>query len=144
MEEWTEFKARICHINKDCRMIDETLFCEFVFQNRTKFPYISVLLEISLVMPWSTSAFERGFSAANIINTSHRSCLQQQTMDDLMQVSVNGPSLSNFSPDKALELWWAAAQKKRHVQGHKSSKIQVNEVVYSKISSDPNFLVRKV
>ena len=53
-----------------------------------------------------------------------------------MQVSVNGPSLNNFSPDKALELWWAAAQKKRHVQRHKSRKIQVNEVVYSKISSD--------
>ena len=50
-------------MNKDCNTIDQTVLCEFVFQNGNKFPYISALVEISLVMPWSTSACERGFSA---------------------------------------------------------------------------------
>ena len=51
LEEWTEFKARIYHINNDFRMIDQTTFDEFVFQNRSAFQYISALLEIFLVMP---------------------------------------------------------------------------------------------
>ena len=122
MEEWTEFKARIHHINNDFRMIDRSTFGEFVFQNRSAFQYIWVLLEIFLVMPWSTSVCERGFPAVNNIKTSHRNCLQEHTMDDLMQVSVNGPSLDTFSPDKALELWWISARKMRHIHGHKSGK----------------------
>ena len=75
-------------------------------------------------MPWSTAACERGFSAMNRIKTSHRSCLQHDTVNDLLHVSVSGPPLRAFSPDKALELWWTTAQRRRHVHGHKTPKRQ--------------------
>ena len=85
-----------------------------------KFRYISALLEISMVMPWSTASCERGFSALNLIKTSHRSCLQHDSMDDLLHISVNCPPINKFSTDEAIELWWTAAEKKRHVYGHKT------------------------
>ena len=92
--------------------------CEHLFQERKKFQYIFALLEFFLVMPWSTAAHERCFSALNNIKT-RRSCLNHETVDDLLHISVNGLALNKFSEDKALEFLWTAAQIKRHVQGHK-------------------------
>lgn len=132
LEELTEFKAKICHQKKNWGVGDHAVMCDTLFQERTKFQYISALLEISLVMAWSTAACERGFSALNNIKTLHRSCLQHDTVDDLLHISVNGPTLNKFSPDKALELWWTAVRKKRHVQGHKkhSSSIKIQSDVH--------------
>ena len=62
--------------------------------------------------------------------TSLRSCLQRQTTDDLMRVSVNGPSLNNLSPYRGLELWWAAAQKRMHVHGNKGGELKRGAQIY--------------
>ena len=50
----------------------------------------------------STPACERSFSALNNIKTLHSNCLQFEIVDDLLQISVNGPALNKFSPDEAL------------------------------------------
>ena len=49
-------------------------------------------------MPWSRAAYERGLFALNNIKILHISCLQHDTVDDLLQISVNGPALNKFSP----------------------------------------------
>lgn len=42
-----------------------------------------------------------------IIKTDRRTALTSDTLDDLMEINVEGPSLSGFSADHAVQLWWA-------------------------------------
>ena len=32
--------------------------------------------------------------------------MQSDTLNDLLEIYVEGPPLSSFCPDKAIELWW--------------------------------------
>ena len=47
------------------------------------------------------------FSSLKVINTDRRSSLQIDTIDDLMEINVEGPSPVNFSAENAVDLWWA-------------------------------------
>ena len=50
--------------------------------------------------------YERGFSYVNRIKSDQRTGLAEQTTEDLIRISINGPSLENISPIPAIELWW--------------------------------------
>ena len=41
-----------------------------------------------------------------LIKTDHRTRLHRDTLSDIMEVKVEGPSLNAFSPKQAIETWW--------------------------------------
>ena len=49
---------------------------------------------------------ERIFSLLKLIKTDRRTRLHHSTLSDLLEIPVEGPSLSNFSPKQAVEAWW--------------------------------------
>lgn len=40
------------------------------------------------------------------INQDRQTKLHKSTLSDLPDISVEGPELSNFSPDRAIAIWW--------------------------------------
>ena len=49
---------------------------------------------------------EQIFSCLKIIKTNIRTRLNTSTLDDLLEIFVEGPPFKDFSADSALELWW--------------------------------------
>lgn len=66
-----------------------------------------MLSELLFSLPFTTSGVERTFSKLKVIKTDRRTSLHTSTLDDLLEINVEGPPLENFSPAAAVDLWWA-------------------------------------
>ncbi len=54
------------------------------------------LVHIMLVLPVSAAVCERGFSAQKRIKSDTSASLHSDTVEDLIRISVEGPSLEDF------------------------------------------------
>ena len=45
---------------------------------------------------------ERVFSQLKLIKTGHRTCLKEDTFDQLLRIHINGPPLSKWKADGVL------------------------------------------
>lgn len=85
----------------------------------TKAPYkedlkdVLHLVEIMLVLPISAAQCERAISAQNRIKNDLRSCLGGQTLEELMRISLEGPSLAHFHPEPAVKARFQASKRSR-------------------------------
>ena len=61
------------------------------------------------------------FSHMNNIKSSTRSNLGKDSMNDIMEIQINGPSLEDYCPDSVIAHWYDKSNGKRHVDGHKLS-----------------------
>jgi len=56
---------------------------------------------------------ERKFSKMNLIKTSLRNSFENDTLDDLMLISIYGPDdIINFDPALAIALWQQSGKRK--------------------------------
>ena len=62
--------------------------------------------ELIFSLPFSISLVEQTFSKLKIVKTKRRTSLYTSTLSDLLELSVEGPSLSSFTPDATVDLWW--------------------------------------
>ena len=69
------------------------------------------LLAIQRVYPASISECERGFSLMNDIARDNRNSLQTATIESLMFLKLNGPTLSDFDPLPFIKSWIAKGRK---------------------------------
>ena len=69
-----------------------------------KWPTVLLLL---FSLPFTNSKVERMFSSLKVIKTDRRTSLQITTLDDLMEINVEGPSPESFSAEQAVNLWWS-------------------------------------
>ena len=58
-------------------------------------------------LPFSNGRVEQIFSFLKIIKTTSRTSLSVNTLDDLLEIFVEGPPLDCFSADPAVDLWWS-------------------------------------
>ncbi|XP_078700280.1 zinc finger protein 862-like [Branchiostoma floridae x Branchiostoma belcheri] len=85
----------------------------------TKEPYcldfqnILHLVQIMLVMPVSSAQCERGFSAQRRLKSDARASLSTKTVEDLIRITVEGPSLESFDPLTAIQKWLHSGQRPR-------------------------------
>ena len=77
------------------------------------YPTLSKLASIILTLPISTANCERGFSTMNRIKTDPRNRLKTFTLDMLIRLSSEGPSLETFDFDAAVNVW--AQKNKRRI-----------------------------
>ena len=80
-----------------------------------KWPNILSLCELSFSLPFSNGTVEQIFSSMKVVKTSRRTNLQGDTLNDLLEIYVEGPPLSSFCPDLAIELWWSDCSTSRRV-----------------------------
>ena len=76
------------------------------------FPTVSKLLVHALVLPMTTTDCERCFSAMNRTKTDYRNRMHTASLDSLLRVKIEGPSLQycNFREEVAR---WSKAKKRR-------------------------------
>ena len=80
-----------------------------------KWPNIFLITELLFSLPFSTAKVERFFSVLKIIKNERRASLNCSTLNDLLEVNVEGPNLGNFSADSAVDIWWSNSNSGRRV-----------------------------
>ncbi|KAK0148163.1 Zinc finger protein 862 [Merluccius polli] len=85
----------------------------------TREPYCSEhknilhLVHIMLVLPVSAAVCERGFSTQKRIKSDTRASLHSDTVEDLIRISVEGPSLEDFDARESVASWFSQGQRTR-------------------------------
>ena len=80
-----------------------------------KWPNILLVSELLFSLPFSTAKVEHFFSTLKIIKTERRANLSNSTLNDLLEVNTEGPTLCDFSADSAVDLWWNDSSSGRRV-----------------------------
>jgi len=80
-----------------------------------KWSSIAGLCELAFSLPFSNGRVEQIFSSMKTIKTERRTSLSEETLNDLVEIFVEGPPLSLFSADHAVELWWSDCNTTRRV-----------------------------
>ena len=81
--------------------------------------HVFPLIEIMLTHSMSTAIVERGFSHMNIIKAETRTLLGNETLNNLLQLKINGPTLEDFSPVESIIHWIDRSKGTRHINGHR-------------------------
>ena len=66
-----------------------------------------------LVLPVSSAVCERGFSAQKRIKSDVRGSLHVDTVEDLIRISMEGPSLQEFDTKEAVQTWFSSGKRSR-------------------------------
>ena len=74
----------------------------FISHDARKWPNVILVSELLFSLPFTNSRVERAFSTMKIVKNNQRTSLRSSTLDDLMEISVEGPELENFSRTSAL------------------------------------------
>ncbi|XP_046335796.1 zinc finger protein 862-like [Haliotis rufescens] len=72
---------------------------------KTDFKDLLHLIQVMLVIPVTSASCERIFSAQKRIKSDSRSSLGVETLEDLIRISGDGPSLQDFTPQPAVLRW---------------------------------------
>ena len=88
---------------------------------RDMFPQLTKLCTIAALIPVSTAECERAFSAMNRIKTDLRNRLKTPTLDCLMRISIEGPSVSDFNFERAADLWGGMRNRRLSIGSSSSS-----------------------
>ena len=65
------------------------------------------MVELLFTLPVSNGRVERIFSQLKLIKTSNRTCLSEDTLDQLVRISVEGPPLSQWNASGAISRWFS-------------------------------------
>ena len=77
----------------------------------SKWPNLLFVCTLTFSLPFSTSRVEQTFSMLKIVKTKRRTSLHTSTLS----INVNGPPLSSYNPDAAVDLWWRECSTTRRV-----------------------------
>ena len=67
----------------------------------------------------STACCERGFSAMKRVKNDWRSSLSSTSLNSILRIVIDGPSVNDFCPNSALETWWESSQRSRRPDFHR-------------------------
>ena len=69
------------------------------------YPQLTKLATIAAILPVSTASCECGFLAMKRIKTELRNRMKTSTLDQLMQINIEGLTMDSFDFEKAADLW---------------------------------------
>ena len=92
---------------------------------------ILTLVELLFCLPVGNGTLERVFSQLKLIKTGHRTSLKENTLDQLLRIHVEGPPLSEWNADGALDLWLRekarrVSHKEHHRKRHTQSTVTID------------------
>ena len=76
------------------------------------YPQLSCLANLALVIPINTADCERAFSTMKRVKTRIRNRLKSVTLDALLRISIQGPSLDEFDFESAVNKWSSITNRK--------------------------------
>ena len=116
----SEFSSFKVYVSKLRSSEPRAVFKEMLLQPPKNCKNFMPLVQIMLTISMSTAVVERGFSHMNIVKSSTCTLLGNDTLNNLLEVKLNGPSVKEFNPDEAIIHWYKAGKGKRHTNGHKT------------------------
>lgn len=78
----------------------------FTCPDARKWPNVLNLFQLAFCLPFSNGRVEQMFSSLKALKTDRRTALSNDTLNDLLEVYIEGPPLSSFNSDAAIKLWW--------------------------------------
>ena len=78
-----------------------------------QFPNILSLMDLILSIPPSSADCERGFSQVKLVKNDWRSTLTNDSLNDLLMVQLETPSIEEYDPKPAIEYWINDCKRKR-------------------------------
>ncbi|CAM4554150.1 unnamed protein product [Leuciscus chuanchicus] len=102
---------------------------------KTSNPYsysnIQKVLLLSLTLPLSSAACERGFSHLNIIKNKYRSHLSDSRLSSLMHILFSKFTTETFDPKAAVDLWMQTASRRLN-QGERRGLVHPHPLLFVK------------
>ena len=80
-----------------------------------KWTNVAGLCELAFSLPFSNGRVEQIFSSMKLIKTDRRTNLLADTMNDLLEIYIEGPPFSAYSADRAVDLWWTDCSTTRRI-----------------------------
>lgn len=71
-----------------------------------------ILVELLFCIPMANGRVERVFSQMKFIKSNQRTCLKENTLDELIRINVEGPPLAQWDASRAVELWSTATHRR--------------------------------
>ncbi|XP_077991530.1 zinc finger protein 862-like [Glandiceps talaboti] len=112
--EWTGLKTVVIDtlaVNPTLKFLD--IWQLILRQELAEYSNVLSLLKVVLLIPIHTSECERGFSLMGRIKTDWRAALNTQTMCQLMRIVLHRPTMEDFDPRNAIEMWYNRGQRMR-------------------------------
>ena len=106
--EWLAFKHILIDVFAEASTSEVMTTISSDASYSSLYPTLSKLAGITLTLPVSTAHVERGFSTTSCmkrIKTDLRNRLKTETLDKLIRLSSEGPSLKIFDYEAAVDLW---------------------------------------
>ena len=89
-----------------------------------KWPNVLLICELLFSLPFSNGHIERMFSSLKVMKTDRRTNLTNSTLQDLLEIGIEGPTLDSFSADQAVQLWWEDCRTSRRVNQRQRKEYQ--------------------
>lgn len=90
--------------DKDYKSLWQILLTKMPY--RKDFENVLHLVQVLLVPPISAAHCERAISAQNRIKSNTRVNLGSSTLEDLIRIAAEGPTVADFDPKQAVDKWF--------------------------------------
>ncbi len=130
--------ADFCRNYFDCKNEDYRRIWYFLHsaEDAHRWSNLLIVCELLFSLPFTNSKVERSFSHLKVIKSERRSSLSTSTLDDLMEINMEGPPFESFTADSAVHLWWKDTTRRPNQKERKeyapressSSKTDINEL----------------
>ena len=120
-EEWESFKRLIIQTYSHLNMVQMVSAMVTDSNLKEMYPELTKLATIAAVVPVSTAACERAFSAMKRIKTELRNRMKTSTLDRLMRISIEGPPIDSFDFEKVADLWGGMRNRRLSIGSSSSS-----------------------
>ena len=91
---------------------------------RSEYPRILDLFDVILTIPATSTACERGFSHMKLIKSEKRSSMKEESLSNSLMIKLEGPSIKEFDPLPAIELWFNKAHRRPGTSHSKENKVE--------------------
>ena len=104
IDEIVEYARKYLNISKEG--YQKIWYKLFTAPDSGRWANILLICELIFSLPFSNGHIERTFSALKLIKTDHQTSLNTSTLSDLLDITVEGPDVKDFSAEHAVDLWW--------------------------------------
>ena len=98
IRQWPLFGSRVSKLK-----VEKVYDVDILDENEYDIDCILILLSITMTISCGTCECERGFSCMNRQKTNEKISMSNDTLNNVMLISVNGPDISEFDVVRAVD-----------------------------------------
>ena len=92
-----------------------------------EYPHALSIFDLVLSIPATSTACERGFTHMKLIKSNRRSLLKEAQLSTFLTIKLEGSSIKDFNPDKAINLWFQKASRRPGTSASVENRNEVSQ-----------------